>query len=109
MADRTMYVGDTFPEFKFQASDATGVLDLSTATSLAASFEGKSFTFSGAATAIQPAEADADGIHHWNAGYPFAAGDTADADTYDAYLTVTWTTGAIQTFGPVVLQVKPKS
>lgn len=115
MATRTIYVDDTTPEVKGEASDDTGVLNLSTATSLVASFIGKTYQFSGSATAIQPAEVD--GSNSWNWGYPFAAGtavdhsdrDTHNPDTYDVYLTVTWSAGNVQTFGPDTLQIKTKS
>lgn len=112
---RTMYVDDTTPQVKGEASDDTGVLDLSGASSLVAEFIGKSFQFSGNATAIQPAEVD--GSNSWNWGYPFAAGtavdhsdrDTHNADTYDVYLKVTWSVGNVQTFGPDTLQIKAAS
>lgn len=115
MATRTMFVDDTTPELKGEASDDTGVLDLSTALSLTMNAVGKSFQFSGAATAIQPAEVD--GSNSWNWGYPFAAGtavnhsdrDTHNADTYDIYLVVTWSAGNVQTFGPDTLQIKAAS
>lgn len=114
MATRTIYVDDTYPGVKGEASDETGVLDLSSAASLVASFVGATYQFSGSATAIQPPEVD--GSNSWNWGYPFAAGtasdhhdrDTHNADTYDIYLTVTWSTGLVETFGPDTLQIKVK-
>lgn len=115
MATRTIYIDDTTPEVKGEASDENGVLDLSGASALVASFIGKSFQFSGNATAIQPPEVD--GSNSWNWGYPFAAGtagdhhdrDSHNADTYDIYLTVTYSANNVQTFGPDTLQIKTKS
>lgn len=96
--NRVMYVGDTFPAALFQISDETGVLNLSSASSVQIIWVGDAFTFDGAGAPIWPAETDPDGVHEWNLSYSFAAGDTAHPDTYVPFIAVTWTTGNIQTF-----------
>jgi hypothetical protein len=98
MADRTMNKGDTWPPFKGEASDETGLLDLTVATALDFVATSPAHQITGTAVAIDPAEADADGIHHWNWKYEFQAGDTDETGTYEANLKVTWAPGQIETF-----------
>lgn len=97
-----MYVGDTNPDAYFQVEDATGVLDLSSASSVSVEFIGKSYMFSGTGTPIWPATADPGGSGlFFNCSYAFASGDTAHPDTYQPFVIVTWSTGSpnqIETF-----------
>lgn len=109
MGDRNMIVGDTTPPLRGEVDDATGSpLNLSGAVSLTvhATYNlglGGTATFTGPAVADWPAIADADGIHHWNWHYNFAAGDTAVAgDPYNVELVVVFDNGPPvhqQTFG----------
>jgi hypothetical protein len=98
MADRTMYIGDTYPDALFQVSDETGVLDLSTASSIEVLFIGKAYEFSGAGYAIQPPEDDPVSDLELNCGYTFADDDTSEADVYQPFVVVTWTSGKIETY-----------
>lgn len=98
MANRTMWVGDTFPDALFQVEDETGVLDLSTASGIEVQWIGQVHTFSGAGAAIHPPTMDPDGIHEWNCRYVFASGDSAQPDEYEPFVVVTWTTGKVETF-----------
>lgn len=97
-SSRTMYVGDTYPAALLQINDETGVLNLSSATSIEVIWVGADFGFEGAGVAIWPAEADPDEIHNWNLTYDFASGDTEHPDTYIPFIVVTWSAGNIQTF-----------
>lgn len=107
---RTLFQGDTWPVLKGQASDDTGVLDLSVAHTLTMEAIGTLGNIIGTAVAIQPAEADPDGIHHWNWKYTWVVGDTATIDSYAVYLKVVWDVPGteIQTFGPDTLAVIKK-
>jgi hypothetical protein len=100
--NRTMKSGDTWPPFKFEAKDETGLVDLTAAVSMRALFKSPAFLIEGvgptAPTAIDPPEADADGVHFWNAEYDFQAGDTDEVGVYKAELEVNWGDGHIQTF-----------
>lgn len=98
MANRPVTVGDTYPDVLFQVKDETGILNLSTAAAILVKFIGLDFEFSGSGLAIQPATADPNGVNFWNLHYIFATGDTAAADGYTPYVTVTWSAGKIQTF-----------
>lgn len=97
-----MYTGDTNPAALFQVSDETGVLNLSSATSITVKFIGASFNFSGAGTPIWPATPDPGGTGlEWNCSYSFAAMDTSELDTYQIFIVVEWSTGSpnqIETF-----------
>jgi hypothetical protein len=94
-----MKVGATWPPLRGQATDEFGApVDLSTALSLTFLAVTTTHTISGAASAIQPAVADPDGLHHWNWQYNFAVGDTVVAGKYDVYLQVTWTPTEIEYF-----------
>lgn len=102
MADRKMYARDTSPDAYFQVTDETGVLDLSTATSIVVKWEGKQFKFSGGtAVALTPPVIDSNGTNHWNLKYEFAANDTINPDVYVPFVVVTWNPGPppqIETF-----------
>lgn len=98
MASRTMYVGDTYPDAKFQVSDESGVLDLSTAAAIEIHFIGTNYEFSGAGAAIHPPDTTTDPPLSLNLGYTFASSDTSEVDTYQPFVVVTWTTGKIETF-----------
>ena len=101
MANRTMYVGDTYPDANFQVSDSTGVLDLSTAVSITVKFDGATHTFSGPGVPIWPPNDDPDGLHSWNCVYVFAEGDTATVDNYVPWIIVEWEAGTpnkVETF-----------
>jgi hypothetical protein len=93
-----MYVGDSYPDARFQVSDETGVLNLSSAESILVEFIGKAYQFSGDGSAVWPATADPDGLHFWNLTYEFASGDTANADVYQPFIVVTWSSEEIETF-----------
>lgn len=99
MADRTVSVGDTYPDVYLSVSDETGVLDLSTAASIEVQFIGAKYEFSGAGAAVQPPTI-VDGVSY-NLSYAFAAADTSEADVYAIFAVVTWTTGTpnqVETF-----------
>jgi hypothetical protein len=98
MADRTVMVGDTFPEVLLQISDETGVLNLSPAQVIDIQFIGMNYEFSITGTPIWPAQADPGTSNEWNLSGPLTAGDTANADVYQIFVTVTWTSGSVQTF-----------
>jgi hypothetical protein len=103
-----MFAGDTYPAMRGEASDETGVLDLSTAVALEFMADSSAGTIHGTATAIHPPIADADGVHQWNWQYAWAAGDTANVGTYEVYLKVTWSSGPpaeVETFGPDTLEI----
>lgn len=110
ISTRTMFQGDSWPALKLEASDDTGVLNLSTASVLTVECVGTHGNIIKTAAAIQPAEADPDGIHHWNATATLSTTDTAVIDDYRVYLKVQWDAGAteIQTFGPDTLSVIAK-
>lgn len=95
MANRTMWVGDNEPPVRLQLTDGTGLVDLTTATSINVMFIGKRFEFSGPGTPINII--DPDKKHTWNLEYDFAAGDTADPDTYQIFVQVTDADG-VKTF-----------
>lgn len=98
MADRTCYVGDTYPPVYLQVSDETGVLNLTTGvTSIAVKFIGATHTFGTAGTTTAVNIVDPDHIHTWNVQYTFAAADTASADVYQIFVVVTYT-GGIETY-----------
>lgn len=96
---RTIFTGDLYPNVRGQASDSTGVLDLSTATSLQFRAKSGATLVSGAAVADTPPIADADGVHHWNWHYVLVGTDTTTVGTYDVELFVTWPSAKPQTFG----------
>jgi len=98
MASRSIYAGDTYPVIKLQLSDETGVLDLTPAQSTLVIFDGAEFVFSGYGAAINPPEADPDGIHHWNLQYVLTTGNTANPDVYKIFAKVTWSALNIETF-----------
>lgn len=96
---RTMKAGDTWPPLRGEASDESGSpVDLSAALSLEVVMTSPAHTISGAAAALQPPIADADGVHQWNWQYNWVAGDTANAGEYAVELKVTWATGELETF-----------
>jgi hypothetical protein len=99
-----MTQGDLYPPMRGQASDETGVLDLTTASSLQFRAKSGATLVSGVAVADTPPIADADGIHHWNWHYTWVAGDTAVAGTYFVELLVTWAGAKPQHFvGPTLV------
>jgi hypothetical protein len=98
MADRTMQKGDTWPPLKGEAKDETGVLDLSGAAALELTVKSAGYLLTATPVAIWPAEADADGIHHWNWEYDFQEGDTDETGDYKVQLKVTWEPGHIERF-----------
>lgn len=102
MANRIVYVGDTDPAVMLQVEDSTGVLNLSSATSIEVQFIGANFEFSGTGTPIWPATPDPGGSGlQFNCSYAFAADDTSEVDKYAVFVVVTWSTGSpdqIETF-----------
>lgn len=101
MADREIYVGNTVPDVELSLSDRTGILDLTTAHSMAARFEvaggEPSFGTVGVAAPIDPPiiEEDEDGVVHvWNFRYTFGEGDTDIVGDYKIYVDVTWYLGS---------------
>jgi hypothetical protein len=104
MADRTMVQGDLYPPMRGQASDETGVLDLTTAASLQFRMKSGATSVTGVAVADTPPITDADGIHHWNWHYIWVAGDTATVGTYFVELVATWAGSKPQHFiGPTLV------
>ncbi len=86
-----------------QASDETGVLDLTTAASLQFRAKSGATTISGVAEADTPPIADADGIHHWNWHYVWVGTDTSVIGTYSVALVATWAGSKPQHFiGPTL-------
>lgn len=109
----TRYVGDTGPPIELELSDQNGYLttlqtDATSLLLLAVNQTNPADTFTGACVVIDPPTADADGVHHWNAQYPLAAGDTNGAGTFDLFVTVTWSDGTEQTFAAATLTIKDK-
>lgn len=103
MADRVMTNGDLYPPMRGQASDETGVLDLTTAASLQFRMKSGATLVTGTATADTPPIADADGIHHWNWHYGWTSGDTNTNGTYFCELVATWAGAKPQHFvGPTL-------
>jgi hypothetical protein len=96
---RTIFQGDLYPNVRGQASDSTGVLDLTTATSLQFRMKSGATVVSGAAVADTPSITDADGVHHWNWHYVLVGSDTGTLGTFDVELFVTWPSAKPQTFG----------
>jgi hypothetical protein len=96
---RTIFAGDLYPNVRGQASDSTGVLDLTTATSLNFRMKSGATLVQGAAVADTPPITDADGVHHWNWHYVLVSGDTTTVGTYAVELLVTWPSAKPQTFG----------
>lgn len=99
MANRTMYIGDTYPPLRFQLSQGQQVLDLRPAVSISLTAEGQSPSnnFNGTCTPLWPFQANPNGLALYNLEYPFVGGETANADTFSLFVTVTWS-GGIQTF-----------
>jgi hypothetical protein len=99
-----MVNGDLYPVMRGQASDESGVLDLTTATSLQFRAKSGATLISGAAVADTPPIADADGVHHWNWHYVWTGADTSVNGTYDVELLVTWPSSKPQHFiGPTLV------
>lgn len=88
---RTMKAGDTWPPLRGQASDASGVLDLSTAVSLDVVLTSGTHQITGTATPIQPPIVDEEGT--WNWEYNWADGDTDNPGDYTVELKVVWSLG----------------
>jgi hypothetical protein len=113
MADRTLYVGDTYPPLRLSLVGGSTPLDLRPATSITIHFEGTDRTFSVAATPLYPFqvdETDSDLVTtsigstltmnesaQWNLAYDFASADTASPDVFAIYVVVEWPDGQ-QTF-----------
>lgn len=95
MANRSMFVGDNEPPVRLGLQDGSSLADLSAATSITVLFIGKRYEFSGTGTVVNIV--DPDGKHTWNLEYDFAAGDTADPDTYQIFVQVA-DTGGVKTF-----------
>lgn len=97
MANRNMFTGDTYPPLRMQLQQGQQVLDLRPAESIVITFEGAKSTWTGNATALWPFAPDPNGMVRYNMEYTFGSNDTAVADTYKLFVTVTWDNG-IQTF-----------
>jgi hypothetical protein len=97
MANRKVYVGDSYPPLRLQLQQGQQILDLRPAESIVITFEGKSSTWTGSGSALWPFQADPNGMNRWNMSYIFDPSDTATADTYSLFVTVTWPDG-VQTF-----------
>lgn len=109
-ADRTIVQGDRYPPLRGQASDETGVLDLTTASSLQVRLKSGATLVTGTPVADTPPITDADGIHHWNWHYAWGATDTSVIGIYACELKVTWPSALPQTFqGPTVEVVAPNT
>ena len=102
---RVMTVGDTWPTLYGEASDETGVLDLSGTVSLQFRMKSGITLVTGSAVADWPAIPDADDEHFWNWHYVWQTSDTAVAGVYQVELKVTWASNEIQTFGGDTLTV----
>lgn len=107
---------DTHPPLRGAASDETGLLNLTTASSLTVILRQKVTTgvptqVVGPAVAIQPPEADAGGkLYNWR--HLWAAGESAVPGDYDVMLKAIWDAAAVppkvQYFPMGVLTIKPK-
>jgi hypothetical protein len=105
-----MVQGDLYPPMRGQASDETGVLDLTTAASLQFRAKSGATTITGVAVADTPPITDADGVHHWNWHYVWAGADTSVIGTYDVELLVTWAGSKPQHFiGPTLAIIASKT
>lgn len=99
MANRIMYIGDTYPPLRFQLAQGQQVLDLRPATSIVLHAEGNTSSFgsAGTCTALWPFQPDPNGMSRYNLQYAFADGDTNTVDVYKLFVVVTWDDGT-QTF-----------
>lgn len=92
MPNRSVYVGDTSPDARWQLNDKEGVITtLPDAESIDVFFIGQHFQFDGPGYAIDPPAVD--GTDTWNVGYAFAEDDTSEADVYRILIVVTLESG----------------
>jgi hypothetical protein len=103
MANRTLYVGDTFPPLRFSLTAGSRTLDLTQATSIVVHAQGADRSFSGNGTPLSPFQTDPSnvittssnglnmGATQYNLLYTFAPGDTATPEVFDnIFVIVQW-------------------
>jgi hypothetical protein len=114
MANRVIYVNDTYPPLRFSLSAASVTLDMTQATSITLHATGAQSQFTGTCVPISPFQVESDqvnnlvvttstnasntGVVEYNVLYDLASTDASAADVFDLYLIVEWVNGQ-QTFG----------
>jgi hypothetical protein len=92
--------GDTFPPLKLTVEDASGLVDLTTATGIRVLIKSDSNLIELVGVPIDPPEDETEnGVTvQRNLQADFSAGDTDIVDTYKIEVEVTWAVGEIETF-----------